>query len=347
MDRDALADFLRRRREALSPADVGLSPGVRRRTTGLRREEVAQLTGMSVDYYSRLEQVHSTEPSPQMVRALARALRLTDDETDHLYRLAGHAVPDRTRRSLHVRPALMFLLDQMSDAAAFVCSDTEVLLAQNHLAKLLMGDVTTGETGLQSSMCWRWFTDPRSRDAIPQNEHDGHSRSRVADLRAAWARRRNDADMGELVDNLLEHSPEFSELWARHEVAVRRLQRKTFLTRVGPITLDCEVLATTDGQQLVILTPPAGSSATENLRLLAVTGRQSVGGHYPQQPQLIRILAPSPCTPEPAGRSLEDTRSHAPVDVRKRRKVRLARSARTRNFVARAGAGAPVARRLL
>ena len=280
MDRDALAGFLRRRRELISPAEVGLSPGLRRRTSGLRREEVAQLTGMSVDYYGRLEQARSTQPSPQILRALARALRLTDDETDHLYRLAGHAVPDRPWRSLHVRPALLFLLDQLRDAAAFVCSDTEVVLAQNDMAKLLMGHAASGDTGLEASMCWRWFTDPRCRDSIPENEHAHHSRSRVADLRAAWGRRRDDPDMRELVDGLLKHSPEFGELWRRHEVAVRRMQRKTFLTQVGPITLDCEVLATTDGQQLVVLTPPAGTSSMDKLRLLAVLGRQSLTGQH-------------------------------------------------------------------
>jgi transcriptional regulator with XRE-family HTH domain len=280
MDRDALAEFLRRRREVIGPAEVGLSPGVRRRTPGLRREEVAQLAGMSVDYYSRLEQARSTQPSPQIVRSLARALRLTEDETDHLYRLAGHAVPDRPWQSLHVRPALLFLLDQLRDAAAFVCSDTEIVLAQNDLAKLLMGEVANGDTGLNASMCWRWFTDPRSRDTIPQDEHTHHTRSRVADLRAAWGRRPNDPDMRELVDGLLERSPEFGELWRRHEVAVRHSQRKTFLTQVGPIALDCEVLATMDGQQLVILTPPAGTSSMDKLRLLAVVGRQPVEGPH-------------------------------------------------------------------
>jgi transcriptional regulator with XRE-family HTH domain len=277
MDRDALAEFLRRRREAVRPADVGLPAGVRRRTAGLRREEVAQLTGMSVDYYGRLEQARSAQPSPQMLRALARALRLTVDETDHLYRLAGHAVPDRRTHSVHVRPALLFVLDQMRDAAAFVCSDTGVMLAQNEMAKLLMGDRVTGEAGLGASLTWQWFTDPSARDTAPVDDQDEHSRIMVADLRAAWARRRTDADMSELVENLLQHSPEFAELWARHEVAARRMQRKTFATRVGPITLDCEVLATTDCQQLVVLTPPAGSSAREKLRLLAVVRDQAVG----------------------------------------------------------------------
>ncbi|WP_003893794.1 helix-turn-helix transcriptional regulator [Mycolicibacterium smegmatis] len=277
MDRDALAEFLRRRREAIRPQDVGLPEGPRRRTAGLRREEVAQLTGMSVDYYGRLEQARGPQPSPQMLRALARALRLTDDERDHLYRLAGHAVPDRGGLSTHVRPALLFVLDRMRDAAAFVCTDTGIMLAQNAMAKLLMGDLTTAETTVEASMIWQWFIDPVVREQFPDVEHDRHSRIMVADLRAAWARRRTDADMRELVDGLLARSPEFAELWSRHEVAVRRLQRKTFSTHVGPITLDCEVLAAADGQQLVVLTPPAGSSAADDLRLLTVIGDQAVG----------------------------------------------------------------------
>lgn len=277
MDREALADFLRRRRESMRPSDVGLPAGVRRRTAGLRREEVASLTGMSADYYGRLEQGRSTQPSPQMLRALARALRLTDDETDHLYRLAGHAVPDRAGHSAHVRPALLFVLDQMRDAVAFVCSDTGVVLAQNEMAKLLMGDVVTGDTSPQASFTWQWFTNPSSRAMAPPEDHEEHSRVAVADLRAAWARRSRDADMQELVEGLLKCSPEFAELWSRHEVAARRMQRKTFVTRVGSITLDCEVLVTSNGQQLVVLTPPAGSSAQETLRLLAVVGEQQLG----------------------------------------------------------------------
>lgn len=276
MDREALAEFLRRRRELLQPAEVGLPVRMRRRTPGLRREEVAHLTGMSVDYYGRLEQARGPQPSPQMLRAMARALRLTDDETDHLYRLAGHAVPDRSTHSVHVRPALLFVLDQLRDAAAFVCSDTDVVLARNQLAELLIG-TPRGETDARASMSWQWFTDPASRDMAPAEDHERLTRTMVADLRAAWARRPDDADMRELVDGLLERSPEFAELWARHEVAVRRMDRKTFLTRVGPITLDCEVLAATDGQRLVILTPPAGSSALEDLRLLTVVGDQPVG----------------------------------------------------------------------
>lgn len=273
MDCAALADFLRRRREAIKPAEVGLPTGARRRTAGLRREEVAQLAGMSADYYGRLEQGRSTQPSTQMVRALARALRLSDDETDHLYRLAGHAVPDKGASATHVRPALMFVLDQMREAAAFVCSDTDVVLAQNHYARLLMGDLAAdARIGLHASVSYQWFTDAQTRAVVPEADRDEASRTMVADLRAAWARRRSDADMRELVDTLLRQSAEFAELWARHEVAVRRMQRKTFLTAVGPITLDCEVLETAEGQRLVVLTPPPGSSALQDLKLLSVVG---------------------------------------------------------------------------
>src|SRR5215207_11448213 len=102
MDRPQLADFLRRRREALQPEDVGLGAGPRRRTKGLRREEVAMLAHMSTDYYARLEQQRGPQPSEQMLAALARALRLSADERDYLYRLAGHGVPRRSPQDSHV-----------------------------------------------------------------------------------------------------------------------------------------------------------------------------------------------------------------------------------------------------
>src|SRR4051794_35641271 len=122
MDRDGLADFLRRRRETLRPDDVGLGLGRRRRTPGLRREEVAALAHMSTDFYTRLEQRRGSRPSEQTIGALARALRLTLDERDHLLQLAGFAPPPRARRSEHVSPALLRVLDRL-DAPAQVVSD--------------------------------------------------------------------------------------------------------------------------------------------------------------------------------------------------------------------------------
>lgn len=122
MDRTGMADFLRARREALRPADVGLTEGPRRRTAGLRREEVAAAASMSVDYYTRLEQQRGPQPSTPVLAALARALRLTSDERDYLFRLAGHAVPDRLGRADHITPALQRVFARLSDTPALVIS---------------------------------------------------------------------------------------------------------------------------------------------------------------------------------------------------------------------------------
>src|SRR3954467_4463775 len=120
MDRKELGEFRRHRREMMRPRDVGLVEGPRRRTEGLRREEVAQLAGMSTDYYARLEQRRAPQPSVQITTALARALRLTLDERDHLFALIGHNAPARFRVSDHVSPTLMRVLDRLHDLPAFV-----------------------------------------------------------------------------------------------------------------------------------------------------------------------------------------------------------------------------------
>src|ERR1700704_6215718 len=118
MDRAQLADFLRTRREALQPEDVGLPRGARRRTRGLRREEVAALCGMSTDYYSRIEQQRGPQPSEPMLGAIARGLHLTLDERDHLFRIAGHNTPVRVHRSDHINPGILRILDRPDDTPA-------------------------------------------------------------------------------------------------------------------------------------------------------------------------------------------------------------------------------------
>ncbi|MCL3820308.1 helix-turn-helix transcriptional regulator [Aeromicrobium wangtongii] len=278
MDREALADFLLRRREALKPADVGLPTGPRRRAPGLRREEVAQLTGMSVDYYARLEQARSPQPSTQMLGALARTLRLTRDETDHLHRLAGHPAPDRSGSSKHVRPVLLHVLDQLSDCAAFVMTDTDEVLAQNRLSVLLQGQKPE-HTGPAASSTYTWFTEPGAQERIHADDRAEHSRVRVADLRATWSRRHRDPDIRALVDALLADSPEFAEIWQRHEVGVKHLQHKRFVhPAVGELTVDCETLATDEnGQRLVILGAAPGTEAHGKLQLLRVLGEQQLG----------------------------------------------------------------------
>ncbi|MDQ1042562.1 helix-turn-helix transcriptional regulator [Streptomyces sp. V4I2] len=272
MQREQLADFLRRRRQAIRPVDVGLADGPRRRTTGLRREEVAMLAGMSVDYVVRLEQGRSSQPSPQLLGALARALRLSDDERDHLFHLAGHRPPPADGVARLARAGLIRMLDLLGDTPALVLSDLGEVLAQNRAALVLMGD-HTGLSGDRRYIAYRWFTDPAVQAVSPPEEQERHARQLVADLRAAAGRRTGDSTVAGLVDRLQAASPDFRRLWAEHEVAVRRVDRKTVLhPRVGRVLMDCETLLTPDqGQQLLVLTP-ADAEARERLELLRVVG---------------------------------------------------------------------------
>ncbi|MER5217879.1 helix-turn-helix transcriptional regulator [Streptomyces sp. NPDC002838] len=272
MQRDELADFLRRRRETIRPAEVGLAEGPRRRTAGLRREEVAMLAGMSVDYVVRLEQGRSSQPSTQLLGALARALRLSDDERDHLFHLAGHRPPPADEVARLARAGLIRMLDLLGDTPALVLSDLGEVLAQNRAAVLLTGD-HTGFSGDRRYVVYRWFTDPAARAVCPPEEQEHQARQLVADLRAAVGRRSDDPTVAGLVDRLRATSADFRRLWAEHEVAVRRAARKTFLhPRVGRLLMDCETLVTPDqGQQLLVLTP-ADAEARERLELLRVLG---------------------------------------------------------------------------
>ncbi len=236
MDRDGLADFLRRRREALRPVDVGLAEGRRRRVTGLRREEVAGLSAMSTDYYARLEQGRGPQPSEQMVAAIARGLRLTLDERDHLLRLAGHAA--RILRSEHLGPAIMRVFDRLDDTPAQVVSDLAETLAQNRLAAALLGDQTRF-AGSARSAVYRWFTDPDERRLYPEDDHEYQSRLQVSNLRASLGRGGYAGD---------------------HKTIVH--------PDLGDIELDCQVLFT-ENQALLVFTaghrgPREASAAVRN-----------------------------------------------------------------------------------
>ncbi|MEU1883967.1 helix-turn-helix transcriptional regulator [Micromonospora rifamycinica] len=281
MQREQLADFLRRRRGAIRPAEVGIADGPRRRTAGLRREEVAMLAGMSVDYVVRLEQGRSSQPSTQLLAALARALRLTDDERNHLFHLAGHQPPPAAGIARLARAGLVRLLDLVGDTPAMVLSDLGEVLAQNRMSILLTGD-HTGLTGDRRYVAYRYFTDPSVRDLHGPGEWRRHARQQVADLRAVAGRRADDPVVTGLIDRLRAASDDFRRLWAEHEVAVRRADRKTFLhPRVGRVTMDCETLVTPDlGQQLLVLTP-ADAEARERLELLRVLGVEEFPASVP------------------------------------------------------------------
>ncbi|WP_327065564.1 helix-turn-helix transcriptional regulator [Kitasatospora sp. NBC_01302] len=278
-DRRELADFLSRRRARLTPAAVGLPPGARRRTPGLRREEVAGLAGLSVDYYARLEQARGPQPSPPLLAALARALRLSDDERDHLFHLAGHEPPRGQRTLTHVRPGLLLILDRLHDTPAQVISDLGDVLAQNAMAAAMSGSLGQLPPG-ERNIVRRWFTVPGARGLFPAADHEQLGRAHVASLRAVHAARPTDPEAAALVAELLARSAEFRELWERHDVAVRRSGRKTFLHPVvGPLELDCEVLAGAgEGQLLVVCTADPGSDTAGRLELLRVVGQQQLAG---------------------------------------------------------------------
>jgi transcriptional regulator with XRE-family HTH domain len=275
MDRAALAAFLRTRREALHPEDIGLPAGARRRTRGLRREEVAALAAMSTDYYTRLEQERGPQPSEQMLASLARALRLSTDERDYLFRVAGRNAPSSVSAASHVAPALLRVLDRLDDTPALVISDLGETLVQNRMAKALFGDLTA-YTGYARSEIYRWFTAPEHRAMYPADDQPRQSRALVANLRVAYGQLGPRSRAGELVTVLCKLSAEFAELWERQEVAKRFVDHKTLLhPELGPIEVDCQVLFTEDqSQALLVLTAPPRSEGHEKLQLLGVLGTE-------------------------------------------------------------------------
>ncbi|MEU4419318.1 helix-turn-helix transcriptional regulator [Actinoplanes sp. NPDC024001] len=269
MDRAQLADFLRTRREALQPEDVGLPRGPRRRTGGLRREEVAALAGMSADYYGRIEQQRGPAPSEQMLAALARALHLGLEERDHLFRLGGHPAPQRALREDHIAPGMMRILDRLSDTPAMVISRFGETLRQTRMAVALVGDETSF-SGLARSVWFRWFTDPAARRLYPEEHHPRHGRIFAAQLRAAFAAAPQ-SRAGEIVGALLEASPEFAAIWAEHEVGLTHADRKTLLhPELGALDLYCQNLFDPDQlQTLLVFTAVPGSASYQKLQLLA------------------------------------------------------------------------------
>ncbi|SNT63612.1 Helix-turn-helix domain-containing protein [Asanoa hainanensis] len=272
MDAQLLAEFLRTRRAALTPDEVGVATAGRRRTPGLRREEVAALAGVSTDYYTRLEQRRATAvPSEVVVRSLTRALRLSQDERDHLYRLTGHPVPDRHQDHRYVAPALLTALDALTDMPAQVMTDLGDTLEQNRLARAVFGP-PTGTT-----VVYRWFCEPGARSGYPVEDHAAESRALVADLRAAVTRR-DDAPARSLVARLVADSPEFAALWNLHDVAVLRRRRKRIQhPGVGLLEFDCQFLVDEDRSQILALfSPVPGTATAERLTLLAL---ESFVGH--------------------------------------------------------------------
>ena len=277
MERHELGVFLRHRREQLQPSDVGLTAGGRRRATGWRRDEVAVLAYMSTDYYARIEQGRGPRPSPAMLGSIARALRLTLDERDHVYLLAGQPPPARHQALGYADPGLMCLLDAVAPSVpALVSDDLSDVVAQNILNVALLGPLARAE-GRDSNFLWRWFTDDDLRARYLSDQHEELGREYVADLRAAAGQRRMDATVSSLVNALAEASAQFRAIWERQEVAVRRTTRKVLThPEVGRLDLQCDVVVSPpSGQRLVLFRPQPGTGTAERLDMLRVVGTQS------------------------------------------------------------------------
>lgn len=277
VDRAALADFLRRHRQALHPADVGPAVGRRRRAVGLRREEVAALAAMSTDYYTRLEQKRAPKPSEQMLESLARALRLSSDERDYLFRIAGRNPPESASAAAHVAPPLLRVLDRLNDTPAVIMSNLCVALVQNRMADALFGD-RRRYTGPARSEIYRWFTDASERLRYCETDRDRQSRAMVAQLRDVYGSMGPRSQAGELVRALRKASPEFEDIWDRHEVGKRFVDYKTIIhPQLGPIELDCQALFNEDRSQLLLVyTAAPGSESHEKLQLLAAQGQEQL-----------------------------------------------------------------------
>ncbi|MBT0768439.1 helix-turn-helix domain-containing protein [Kineosporia sp. J2-2] len=278
MEPAALADFLRTRRERMQPEDLGLPHGERRRTRGLRREEVAAAAGMSADYYSRMERAAGPRPSEQMIAALARGLRLSLPERDYLFRIAGYEAPQRILRTDHVDAGLMRVVDRLVDTPAVIMNALGETLVQTPAGVALLGDHSRYQ-GLSRSAIHRWFTDPAERLIYPPADRAQHSRVLASHLRDVIARSGPQGVPGQILAALEAGASDFAQVWAEHPVGVRYSERKRLLhPEVGELDLHCQTLLDPEqAQTLLVFTASPGSASQEKLELLGVIGAQRLG----------------------------------------------------------------------
>lgn len=283
-----LGRFLRARRGALNPAELGLPPGPgTRRTPGLRREELAALAGVSIDYYTRLERGRETRPSPAVVDALATALRLDEDGHGYLRALAAQAarrtpgpppVPSRS-----VRTSVRLLLEAVRPNPAYVLSRTNDLLAANPGGLRLMPGMADWPARQRNTIRYT-FLHPAARGLWPDWERK--ARGCVAHLRAVAGSDPDAPDLATLVGELIVKSPDFSRLWDRYEVRRAGADEKVFRhPDVGTVTVTQEVLDLSGpgGKRLVVYLAPPGSPSHDALTLLDLAGDIPGGGPGPGQ----------------------------------------------------------------
>jgi transcriptional regulator with XRE-family HTH domain len=259
---DELAACLRTWRDRLQPDDAG----GRRRAPGLRREEVAQRAGLSIDYLARLEQGRADNPSPSVLAPLARALELSDAERDHLYRVAGAAPPTPGQIDRRITPAVRRVLDGLADAPVLVTDSAWTVIAANPLARELLGTA-------EGNIAARYFAGETSRVVRTPEEAAHFERELVGDLHDALGRYPDDEPLRELIAGLRESSPRFAELWEGRPVAPHIADRKTIEhPQLGRVTLDCDVLTVRGSElRMIVYTAPPGSADAEALAELGMT----------------------------------------------------------------------------
>ncbi|MEV6210157.1 helix-turn-helix transcriptional regulator [Kitasatospora sp. NPDC051914] len=271
-----LGAALRRWRDQVSPEAAGFSAGGHRRATGLRREELAQLAGISVDYVTRLEQGRATSPSAQVVEALARALRLTTGRRAHLFQLAGLVPPGPETVPAHITPSVQRMLDRLTGTPVAVFDATWTQLLANPLYTALMGEWH----GNDLNAVWRNFLGTGTRVRDTPESRGALRAAQVADLRRTAGRYPADRRLQHLVSQLRTRSAEFDDLWEAVAVGEHQFARKTIdHPHVGALTLDCDVLVVAGNDlRIMIYTAEPGSQDAERLALLAVIGTQALTG---------------------------------------------------------------------
>ncbi|GAA0945606.1 helix-turn-helix transcriptional regulator [Pseudonocardia zijingensis] len=270
---------MRRWRERVPPEAAGLPVGGHRRTAGLRREELAMLAGISVDYVTRLEQGRAARPSGQVVEALARALRLSTAERAHLFHLAGMAPPGPETVPVHISPSVRHLLDRLPATPVAVFDAAWTLLVANHPYAALMGD-PGGWRGHERNAVWRNLVGPGTRVRQTPESRRELEATLVGDLRAAAGRYPADRQLRRLVADLRAASLRFAELWDAGVVGHHETARKIVdHPHVGAVELDCDMLTVAGSDlRIMIYTAVPGTEDAERLELITVLGTQTLTG---------------------------------------------------------------------
>jgi transcriptional regulator with XRE-family HTH domain len=273
---------LRTWRDRLSPEEFGLPIAPHRRARGLRREELARLAGVSADYLIQLEQGRASTPSPQVLAALGSALRLTEAERAHLFRLAGRVEPDETRLRDALPPGVRRLVEQLSASPAAVCDARWNPISWNAMWAAVMGDPLT-RPARERNIVWRHFTGLPTRVVRTRAEECEFEEAVVADLRSSCGRYPEDQGLAQLIADLREASPRFHGLWETRRVGVYEQERKTVdHPDAGLLHVDCDILTTHRSDlRVVVYTAPSGSPSAKAL--------EELGAAHADRPPLIDL----------------------------------------------------------